>query len=165
MFCSRSGSNKSKSGQHLKSIRVINYDSFFEPTKNNGKIRRGQIDALHTQVQVVDIDNGLIHQIPFAEIYCYPESVSKETSAIICMLPLFFGDGVDDLGQTEKLNPDKLDSFVTVSNKNTSSLSVISSIKLILKPIERNKIQNNWPMPIHQSLFCPNNLPERRCLC
>ena len=81
------------------------------------------------------------------------------------MLPLFFGDGVDDLGQTEKLNPDKLDSFVTVSNKNTPSLSVIRSIKLILKPIERNKIQNNWPMPIDQSLFCPNNLPERRCLC
>ena len=34
------------------------------------------------------------------------------------MLPLYFVDGVDDLGQTERLNPEKLDSFVTVSNKN-----------------------------------------------
>ena len=67
---------------------------------------------------MVDIDNGLLHQIPFEEIYCYTENLTKETSAIICMLPLFFGDGVDDLGQTERLNPDKLDSFVTVSNKN-----------------------------------------------
>lgn len=79
--------------------------------KYNNQIRRGQIDALHEEVQVVDIDNGLLHQIPFEEIYCYPESVSKETSAIICMLPLYFVDGVDDLGQTERLNPDKLDSF------------------------------------------------------
>ena len=30
------------------------------------------------------------------------------------MLPLYFVDGVDDLGQTERLNPDELDSFVTV---------------------------------------------------
>ena len=67
---------------------------------------------------MVDIDNGLLHQIPFEEIYCYPEIVTKETSAIICMLPLYFVDGVDDLGQTERLNPEKLDSFVTVSNKN-----------------------------------------------
>ena len=88
-----------------------------EPIKHNGQIRRGQIDALHTQVQVVDIDNGLLHQIPFEEIYCYPENVTKETSAIICMLPLFFIDGIDDLGQSEKLNPDKLHSFVMVSNK------------------------------------------------
>ena len=66
---------------------------------------------------MVDIDNGLLHQIPFEEIYCYPENVTKETSAIICMLPLFFIDGIDDLGQSEKLNPDKLHSFVMVSNK------------------------------------------------
>ena len=33
------------------------------------------------------------------------------------MLPLFFIDGIDDLGQSEKLNPDKLHSFVMVSNK------------------------------------------------
>ena len=89
-----------------------------EPIKYNGQIRRGQVDALYEQVQVVDIDNGLLHQMPFEEIYCYPENVTKETSAIICMLPLYFVDGVDDLGQTERLNPDKLDSFVTVSNKN-----------------------------------------------
>ena len=32
------------------------------------------------------------------------------------MLPLVFVEGVDDLGQTERLNPDKLESFVMVSN-------------------------------------------------
>ena len=111
---------------------------------------------------MVDIDNGLLHQIPFEEIYCYPENVSKETSAIICMLPLYFVDGVDDLGQTERLNPDKLHSFVTVSNK---KVGTSTEVKLTFKPIERNKIQNNWSLPIHLSLLCSNNLPERRCLC
>ena len=94
-----------------------------EPIKYNGQIRRGQIDALHEQVQVIDIDNGLLHQIPFGEIYCYPDNATKETSAIICMLPLYFVDGVDDLGQTERLNPDNLDSYVTVSNKKIKELA------------------------------------------
>ena len=103
-----------------------------EPIKYNGQIRRGQIDALHEQVQVIDIDNGLLHQIPFEEIYCYPDNVTKETSAIICMLPLYFVDGVDDLGQTERLNPDKLDSFVTVSNKKLKNLQNSTATELKL---------------------------------
>ena len=103
-----------------------------EPIKYNGQIRRGQVDALCEQVQVVDIDNGLLHQIPFEEIYCYPDNVTKETSAIICMLPLYFVDGVDDLGQTERLNPDKLDSFVTVSNKKLKNLQNSTATELKL---------------------------------
>ena len=42
------------------------------------------------------------------------------------MLPLFFVDGVDDLGQTEKLNPDKLDSFVTVRINQFKHKSVLT---------------------------------------
>ena len=84
--------------------------------KDGDKIRRGQIDALCDYVQVVDIDNGLLKQVSFDDIFCYPENWPEVTTAIICMLPLCFKDGLDgeNLGQSDKLNPEKTDSFVRV---------------------------------------------------